>query len=68
MIKILFNFMCVCVFLHVCLCEGAGSTGTGVTDSCELPYGWWELNPGHLVEHPVLLTTDPSLQLIMIKI
>ena len=35
---------------------------TGVTDSCELPYGCWELNSGPLEEQPVLLTTEPSLQ------
>ena len=26
------------------------------TDSCELPHGYWELNPGPLGEQPVLLT------------
>ena len=37
-------------------------SGFGVTDSCELPCGCWELNPGPLVEQPVLLNTEPSLQ------
>ena len=33
-------FVCTLVFLlHVCLCEGARSPGTGVTDSCELLCG-----------------------------
>jgi hypothetical protein len=41
-----------------------GSPGTGVTDSCELPCGSWELNQGGLKEQPVLLTTEPSLQLL----
>ena len=59
---------CALVFsLHVCLCEGVrssetGVTGTGVTDSCELPHGFWELNPGPLEEQSVLLTTKQSLQ------
>jgi hypothetical protein len=34
----------------------------GVTNSCKLPCGCWELNPGPLEEQPVLLTTEPSLQ------
>ena len=36
-------------------------SGTGVTDSCELPCKRWELNPGPL-EQSVLLSTEPSLQ------
>ena len=51
--------------LHVCLCEDVRYPGTGVTDSCELPCGCWELNPGALEEQAVLLTTEPSLQLIV---
>ncbi|ERE74288.1 E3 ubiquitin-protein ligase [Cricetulus griseus] len=42
--------------------EAVGSSGTGVTDSCELPCGCWELNPGPLEEEPGLLTTEPYLQ------
>lgn len=30
----------------------------GVTDSYELPWGCWELNPGPLEEQPVLLTVS----------
>ena len=45
----------------VCLCEGVGSPGIGVTDSCELSCGCWELNLGPLEEQPVLLTIEPSL-------
>ena len=33
-----------------------------VTDGCEPPCGCWELSPGPLQEHPVLLTTKSSLQ------
>ncbi|XP_050003558.1 adiponectin receptor protein 1 [Alexandromys fortis] len=38
------------------------SPATGSSDSCELPCGCWELNPGPLEEQSVLLTTEPSLQ------
>jgi hypothetical protein len=48
--------------LHVCLCEGVRSLGTRVTDSCELPCGCWEFNPGPLEEQSVVLTAEPSLQ------
>ena len=48
--------------LHVCLCEVVGSSGTGASDSCELPCRFWELNPGPLEEHPVLLAPQQSLQ------
>jgi hypothetical protein len=34
--------------LHIYLCEGVTSSGTGVTDSFELPGGCWELNLGPL--------------------
>lgn len=36
--------------------------GTGISDSCELPCGYGELNPDPLEEQPVLLA-EPSLQL-----
>jgi hypothetical protein len=59
------------VLLHVSLCitcvwasqspeEDDGSPETGVTDSCKLPYGSWELNPGSLEEQSVPITTEPS--------
>lgn len=35
-------------------------SGFGVAEGCDLPYGWWESNPGLLEEHAVLLTTEPS--------
>jgi hypothetical protein len=41
--------------------KGAGSPKTGVTESCELPGGCWELNPGPLETQPVLLTIGPFL-------
>lgn len=49
--------------LHVCLhTMCVGLLGTTVAGSCELPYGCWELNPGHLEKQPVLVTAEPSLQ------
>ena len=44
------------------MCIGVKVFGTGVTDSCELPCGCWELNPGPLEEQSVLLTAEPSFQ------
>ena len=38
------------------------SSGTGVTNSCELTCGCWQLNLDPLEEQPVFLTTEPSLQ------
>ncbi|ERE84501.1 E3 ubiquitin-protein ligase [Cricetulus griseus] len=42
--------------------KGIGYFGNGVIDSCELPCGCWESNPGPLQEQQVLLTMGPSLQ------
>jgi hypothetical protein len=44
------------------LCENVGSPVTEVIDSCELPCGCWELNPGPSEEQPVLLTAEPAPQ------
>ena len=41
---------CLCV----CLCECVRYPGTEIMDSCELPCGCWELNPGPLEEQPSL--------------
>ena len=49
--------------LHVHLCEHVGSTESGLTDSCELPCGYWALDSGPLEEQPVLLTFQPFLYL-----
>ena len=55
---IIYLFSCALVFcLYACLCEAVRSTRSGVTDSCELSCGCWELNPGPLEEQPVLLTS-----------
>ena len=78
-----FLFYMLWVFcLHVSLCtlciqclqrpqEGFETLGTGVTDGCELPHGYWESNVSPLCKHPVLLTNKLSpqaLKLIFIMI
>jgi hypothetical protein len=40
----------------------------GVKDHCELLCGCWELNLGLLEEHSILLTAEPSLELVFLKI
>lgn len=46
--------------LPACMCvEGFRSPGTRVTDRCELPCGFWKLNPSPLEEQPVILTDEP---------
>ena len=40
--------------------EGVRFPGTGVTGSCELPCGCWELNQGLLQK--MLLSTEPPFQ------
>lgn len=35
-------------------------TETGVTNSYDLPCGWWELNLGSLQEQQMILTAEPS--------
>lgn len=65
------HLMCVRVCLHVCLYTTCvpgfttglkRSSGTRVTDGREPPHGFWELNTGPLLEHPVLAlghSTEP---------
>lgn len=45
-------FLCEFVFVR--------SPGPGITDSCELPSGCWELNPVPLEEQPVFLIAELS--------
>lgn len=42
--------------------EETGSSGTGITDSCEPMCGCWEANPSPLQEYQEHLTFEPSLQ------
>ena len=41
--------------LYVCLYECVGYRGTGLTESCKLPSGCWELKLCHLEERPACL-------------
>ena len=54
--------MCIGVLPACRSCEGVRSPEAGVTDSCGLPCGCWELNPGPLEVQSVLLPAEPSLQ------
>lgn len=48
-------------YLHVCVCDGVGSSGTKATKGGELPYGCCGLNLSLLREQSVLLVTELSL-------
>lgn len=48
-----FYFMYIAVVIR--------SSGTGITDRCQLPCEFWDLNPGPLEKQSVLLTAEPSL-------
>jgi len=41
--------------------EGVESSGSGITDGRELPYGCWELNLSPLEEQSMFLTMEPSI-------
>jgi hypothetical protein len=42
--------------------EGIGTPRIRVTDDCEPGHKGWKWTPGSLEEHPLFLTTEPSLQ------
>ena len=46
--------------LHICLCDGVSSSGTGIA-VVSSPV-WLRIEPGILEEHPVLVTAESSLQ------
>ena len=64
--------MCILIYLYLvdmhwclcaCMCVCVRVSDTGVTDTCELSCGCWELNLGPLEEQSEeLLTTESSLQ------
>ena len=60
-LKFHFNYFLKTLF-HAHWYNDVRFSWTGATDSCELPCGCWELNPGPLEEQSVLLTTGPSHQ------
>jgi hypothetical protein len=43
--------------------ESGGCPGTGVTDGCQPPCGWWELNLDTMEKLSVFLAAEPFLQL-----
>lgn len=49
-------------------CVSFGFPGTGITDSCELSYGCWELKLGSLEEQSVPVTAESSLQPLRIML
>lgn len=51
--------MYIGVCLHACLCEGVGFPKSGVTHSCELLCGCWQLNAGSLQDQSFFLSTEP---------
>lgn len=64
-------FAYMCCMQHICAGytltpeEGIGCHGSGGTNSCESPYGAWELYPGTLQEQQVLIPAEWSLQLLL---
>ena len=54
--------MCIGVY------QGVGCPRTRITDHPELSCGYWELNPDLLEEQSVLLTTEPSLLLLLLSL
>lgn len=53
-----------CMYVHHVLhvlreaTKSIGTSGTGITDGCELPCGSWEPNSGPMQEELVFLTTE----------
>lgn len=58
---LIYFILCALVFAYMYACVGLSDPV--VTDSRELLCGCWELNPGPLEKHTVLLTTEPSVSL-----
>lgn len=53
----------LCIWVHCpCLHTHQKRASDTITDGCEPPCGFWELNSGPLEEQSVLLTTESSLQ------
>jgi hypothetical protein len=65
-------YVCMYVCMYVlCMCcclqtyQKRASDPT--TDGCEPPCGGWDLNSGPVEEQPVLLTAEPSLQPVLVR-
>jgi len=52
----------LCRWVHRCFLRHQRRTSDPITDGCEPPCGFWELNSGPLEEQSVLLTAESSLQ------
>lgn len=53
--NLLFHFMCIGVLpVSVSVRRCVRMLDPGVTDGCQLQYGFWDLNPGPLEEQSVL--------------
>ncbi len=50
----------------MCIRDRTTGVSNPITDGCEPPCGCWELNSGPLEEQSVLLTSEPSLQLLLL--
>jgi hypothetical protein len=48
--------------------RGSQFSETGITHSCEPPHDLLGIKPGSLEEKPVLLTTEPFLQFLRLRI
>jgi hypothetical protein len=56
-------YLVLFIWVHCsCLQTHKKSASDPITDGCESPCGFWELNSGLLEEQSVLLTAEPSLQ------
>ena len=53
---------CISIYCLYARCKASiRSPGTRVTDGCELPWGYWELNLYPVEEQLALLVTEPCL-------
>jgi hypothetical protein len=60
----------LCIQIHSCSClqTNQKKVSDSITDGCEPPCGFWELNSGSLEEQPLILITEPSLQPLFLNI
>lgn len=57
-----------CIYVCVVSLKGTDSTGTGVTEGCGSPCGFWEMNLGLLQNKQMPLTSDLPLTTYLKKI
>jgi hypothetical protein len=57
------NLFILCIWVHChCLQTHQKRALDSITDGCEPPCGFWEMNSGPLEEQPVFWTAEPTLQ------